>query len=79
MHCMKDVMHIGSADDEIQCTAVFPVDPHALLPVDIVPWPHRVVEADCASSGKNAPSDGCAMEVSIFASRFTSFKYVRYQ
>ena len=76
---MKDVMHIGSADDEMQCTAISPVEADALLADYIVPWPYRVVEADCTLSAKNAPSDGCAMEVSIFASRFTSFEYVRYK
>ena len=35
--CMKDVMHIGSADDEMQCTAVSPVEADALLADYIVP------------------------------------------
>ena len=34
--CMKDEMHIGS-DDEMHCTADFPVDVDALLAHGIVP------------------------------------------
>ena len=38
--CMKDLMHIGSdADDEMQFTADFSVDAHALLADYIVPSP----------------------------------------
>ncbi len=60
LHERCDAYRLLRSDDEIQCTADFTVDAHALLADYIVPWPRRVLSRGGLCFGcQKCTSDDC--------------------